>query len=192
MSKKIESKQSVADHAAQLKAGADKHFTSGSIMLVGTAFTQAEITAKLQQVVDLRAEVNMSKAQTKAKVASEESTMPALRTFMSALVSYVKGAYRGSPDTLADFGIAPKQRTLPTIEAKAGAVAKGKATRAARHTMGPRQKQAVKGDVTGVTLTPVHAPASAVPAPGGQAGPPESPAARSGGPPAGGTTPHGP
>jgi hypothetical protein len=34
-------------------------------------------------------------------------------------------------------------------------IAKRAATRAARHTMGPKQKKAVKGDVTGVVVTPV-------------------------------------
>ena len=89
--------------------------------------------------------------------------MPALRTFMSAFVTYVKAAYAGSPDVLADFGIAPKARVPPTVEAKIAAAAKGKATRAARHTMGTTQRKAVKGDVTGVVVTPITAPPPVVP-----------------------------
>jgi hypothetical protein len=52
-----------------------------------------------------------------------------------------------------------------TVEAKAVAVAKRDATRQARGTTSKKQKLAVKGDVTGVVLTPVTAPAPATPAP---------------------------
>jgi hypothetical protein len=66
---------------------------------------------------------------------------------------------------LADFGISLKQRGPLTVEEKTAAVAKRAATRAARHTMGPKQKLEVKGDVTGVVVTPVKAPDPTVPAP---------------------------
>ena len=56
---------------------------------------------------------------------------------------------------LADFGINPKARAPLTVEAKAAAAAKRAATRAARHTMGSQQKKAIKGDVTGVLVTPI-------------------------------------
>jgi hypothetical protein len=62
---------------------------------------------------------------------------------------------------LADFGIHPKARTPPTVEASLAAVAKRRATRAARRTMGSQQKKAVKGDVTGVVVTPTTAAATA-------------------------------
>jgi hypothetical protein len=43
--------------------------------------------------------------------------------------------------SLADFGLNPKKARTPlTIEEKAAAAAKRKATRAARHTMGSKQK----------------------------------------------------
>jgi hypothetical protein len=84
--------------------------------------------------------------------------MPALSSFESAYIAYLKAAYKGSPDVLADFGIQPPKARAPvTIEAKAAAAAKRASTRAARHTMGSQQKKAVKGDVTGVTVTPVVA-----------------------------------
>ena len=105
----------------------------------------------------LRADVDAAKASTKAKLAAEAASMPSLRTFMSALMTYVKAAYVGSPDVLADFGISLKSRAPLTVEAKAAAVAKRAATRAARHTMGTQQKKAIKGAVTGVLVTPITA-----------------------------------
>src|SRR5207253_462392 len=67
----------------------------------------------------------------------------------------VKAAHGSEPDVLADFGVHPKPRTPPTVEAKAAATAKRAATRAARHTMGARKKAGIKGDVIGVTVVPV-------------------------------------
>jgi hypothetical protein len=60
----------------------------------------------------------------------------------------VKGALGATNPALADYDIAPnKQRRALTTEEEAAKVAKAKATRAARHTMGKRQKEAIKGQV---------------------------------------------
>jgi hypothetical protein len=93
----------------------------------------------------------------------------------------VKAAHGTSPEALAAFGLHPKARVPLTVEAQAAAIAKRAATRAARHTMGSRQKKAVKGDVTGVVVTPIFAPAPTVSAQGGAA---------TRGTPAGVATPH--
>ena len=77
---------------------------------------------------------------------------------MSALESYVRAAFGSSPDVLADFGITPKARVPLTVKAKTAAAAKRASTRAARHTLGSKQKSGIKGDVTGVIVTPINAP----------------------------------
>jgi hypothetical protein len=58
---------------------------------------------------------------------------------------------------LADFGIHPKTRAPLTVEAEAAASAKRASTRAARNTMGSKQKLDVMGDVVGITVTPITA-----------------------------------
>jgi hypothetical protein len=64
---------------------------------------------------------------------------------------------------LADFGFAPPKAATRTPEEKAAAAAKAKATREARHTLGKSQKKTVKGNVTGIVVTPVtSAPPTAV------------------------------
>jgi hypothetical protein len=104
--------------------------------------------------------------------------MPALRTFMSALVTYIKAGYGSQPDVLADFGIqTPKARAQLTVEAKAAASAKRAATRAARNTMGSKQKKGVKGNVVGVTVTPVTAPPPIVKADASGSSSPSGPSA---------------
>jgi hypothetical protein len=52
------------------------------------------------------------------------------------------------PWTLPIYGLTPDREHRPlTVEEEALKVAKAKATRAARHTMGKRQKEAIKGQV---------------------------------------------
>ncbi|HEV3189930.1 MAG TPA: hypothetical protein VGY54_05500 [Polyangiaceae bacterium] len=158
MGTKVNSKGQVVARAKQLIAGAEKHLAnSAQVTFAGSSFTPAQITTKLQQVVTLRDDVDAAKASTKAKIVAEKADMPALRTFMSALLSFVKATFGNSPDVLAAFGVHPKARVPLTVEAKAAAAAKRKATRAARHTMGAKQKKDVRGAVTGIVVTPVTA-----------------------------------
>ncbi len=152
--------------AEQLSAGTDKHLTgTAQVMLGGSSFTPAEITAKLQSLVKLRADVDAAKAATQATLAVEEANMPALRTFVTAYATFVRAAFHGTPGVLADFGLHPKARTPLTVEAKVTAAAKRASTRRARNTMGRKQRLAVKGTVTGVVLTPVVAPNAVAPTP---------------------------
>jgi hypothetical protein len=151
--------------AQQLIAGTAKHLGSATqVSLLGSSYTPADLTTKLQQVVSLQSDVDTAKATTKGKLAAQASSMTSLHLLMGAFAAYVKAAYGGQPSVLADFGIHPKARTPLTVEAKAAAAAKRAATRAARGTKGSVQKLAVKGNVTGITLTPITAPAPVVPA----------------------------
>jgi hypothetical protein len=156
MATKAKGKGTVVGLAEQLIAGTNKHLANmAQVMLVGGSFTPAQVTERLQALVNLRNDVDAAKALTKAKLAVEKANMPALRIFMNALVTFVKAAFGSEPDVLADFGLHPKARTQPTFEAKTAAAARRKATRAARHTTGPRKKLSVKGAVTGIVVTPI-------------------------------------
>ena len=152
--------------AQRMLAGVKKHYASAGTMTFGSAtFTPAEVEAFLQTFIDLRAEVEAAQALTRTKLMAEEAEGPILRSRMVTLAAFVRVAHGNSPDVLADFGLEPRKVAAPpTIEKQAEAAAKRKATRAARHTMGKRQKKAVKGTLT----TIVHAPGSP-PSPSGTA-----------------------
>jgi len=144
--------------AKQLIAGTSKHLANVTqLTFASGSHTPSEITALLQAIVTLRQDVDAAKAATQAKLATEKADMPQLRSTMDAYVAFVKAMFSKSPDVLADFGLHPKARAPLTVEAKAAAAAKRKATRAARHTMGTKQKKSVKGAVTGVLVTPLTA-----------------------------------
>jgi hypothetical protein len=155
---KKDTKTTVVALAQQLIAGTAKLDATKSIPLAGHDYTPAELTTALNRVVTLRESVDTAKAATKDPLAAEKAEMPALRALMSALIAYAKVVFRDQPTLLEAFGIHPKVRTPLTVEQKAAAAAKRKATRAARNTMGPVAKKAVKGNVVGVTVTPVTTP----------------------------------
>jgi hypothetical protein len=159
MTRAKQGKSTVAALAEKLIAGTGKHLGNVTqVMLTGGSYTPAEVTSKLRQIVTLRSSVDAARSAAQTKLAAEKADMPALRVFLDAYVAHVMAAFGNLPDVLADFGLAPKKARSPvTSEVKAAAAAKRKATRAARHTMGSKQKQAVKGDVVGITVTPVTA-----------------------------------
>jgi hypothetical protein len=160
--------------AQQLIAGTNKHLANLATLMFGSAtFTPAQIATSLQRLATLRADVTAAQATTKAKLAAEAAEAPALRSLMIAFGSFVKVTFSQSPDVLADFGLHPKKAPAPlTVVKKAAAAAKRKATREARHTMGARQKKAVKGTVTGVVVTPISVAQPVVTASNGTNDPP--------------------
>ena len=156
-------KGQVVAAARQFIAGTTKHLGSlAQVTLLGGSLTPGQIESKLQALIDLRSDVDAAKATATAKIANEAAQTPALLALMGALESYVKATFGSSPDVLADFGLAPKARAQVTVEAKAVAAAKRKATRAARHTMGPKQKKGITGVVPDELVIPTRASAPTV------------------------------
>ncbi len=83
---KAQGKGTVVGLAEQLIAGTNKHLASMTqVMLVGGSFTPAQVTERLQALVNLRHDVDAAKALTKARLAVEKANMPSLRIFMDAL-----------------------------------------------------------------------------------------------------------
>jgi hypothetical protein len=148
-----------------LIAGMQKHFPSASFTLGNTAFTTASLVQLLQPLVDAIAAVDTAQASAKTAVAAMRAVRATVNPVISELTKWVRASFGTAASTLADFGLQPhKARTPMTAEAKTAAVAKRAATRKARGTAGKKQKLAVKGDVTGVVVTPVTAPSGTAPA----------------------------
>jgi hypothetical protein len=78
---------------------------------------------------------------------------------IGAYRSWINATHGNAPATLADFGMTPRKVPIPlTAEKKAVAVAKRAATRAARHTVGPKKNAGIKGNAT-VTVVTTATPA---------------------------------
>ncbi|HEX3772609.1 MAG TPA: hypothetical protein VHV30_17140 [Polyangiaceae bacterium] len=164
MAKKIiHNRVQVVAAAKQFIAGTAKHFAGVSqVTLSGSSYTPAEITSTLQSLVDLDAAVDAARAMTAAKVAAEAALMPSVSALITAYRAYIRAIFGDTPDALADFGLAPKTLTQVSPETRVIAAAKGRATRAARHTMGPKQKKGIKGVVPDVIAIPTTAPSPVV------------------------------
>jgi hypothetical protein len=163
---KLQGKGNVASLAEKLAAGVQKHLSTLAQVIIGSGtFTPVQVAAQLLAFAKLRNDVDAAKAALKAKLVDEKAQGPALRAFFYAVLLFVRAAFGNSPDILADFGLAPKKgRTPQTVEQKAAAAAKRAATRKARGTAGSRKRKAIKGDVTGVEITPVTTASASQPA----------------------------
>jgi len=158
-------KNSRAASVKQLIAGAKKHYPDASAKLTvgGAAFTVSSLTQFMQDFVDKREAVEVSRAAMRAKVEAERTQAPSELAVIRAFVKVVRGTFGNAADVLADFGLVPaKVHTPMTAEDKAVAVAKRKATRKARKTMGKVQKKEVRGAVQAtLVVTPLDGPAPA-------------------------------
>jgi hypothetical protein len=165
-------KNSRATRVGQLIAGAQKRFTNGNqqITVGGVSTTVNAAVSELQTFIDNRAAVVAAQATAKAKVATETAALATLNPFINAFTATVRFLFGTQPDALADFGLAPHKVPTPqTAEQKAVAVAKRKATRAARGTKGPKAKSEIHGNVTAqLVVTPAESangtPAAEAPA----------------------------
>jgi hypothetical protein len=152
-------KASETARAQQLIAGMNKHYSNGpSLTFESATYTPQQIVTGLQTLIALRAAVADARSAVKAKLAAEKEQLPSIEAMMAGLVQFLTLTFSKQPDVLADFGLAQKKTRTPlTVEQKAAAKAKREATRAARGITTKKAKKAVKGDVTGVVVTPVKA-----------------------------------
>jgi hypothetical protein len=166
-----------ATRVGQLIAGTKKRFPNANqtITLEGASVTVDAVTKQLQGFLDNRQAVLAAKATVKAKVAAENTQMPALNALIKALIAFLRVTFGNDPEALADFGLAPRKAPAPlTAEQKAVAAVRREATRAARGTKPPKQKKAIHGNVKAtLVVTPVETVGATAPAPAAAATPPK-------------------
>jgi len=149
-----------------LIAGTQKHFPNGQFTLGNTAYTTATLVQALQSLADAITAVNAAHASVKDGLAALRATETTVAPVIRAYTSFLRATFSTATAQLGDFGLqAPKaHQPLPTAK-RVAATAKLRATRTARGTTSKKQKLAIKGDVTGVTVTPIVASPSPAPTP---------------------------
>jgi hypothetical protein len=169
--------QQAADQS--LIDGFTKHAPTLTSFLVGGATIKAsDVITALQARIAAANTTESTRATWQAAVKANTDERASTKTLVSSARQAVQMMFAGSIETLAEFGLKPrKARTAPTPEQKVVAAAKAKATRAARHTMGTKQKASVKG-----TITTIVTPASPT------ASPPAAPSPVASAPPQGSTS----
>jgi hypothetical protein len=140
--------------------GLAKHASAIPSLGINGAFVATkDITTTLQSRVDSAKNAQSVRATWLAAVKADTDLRDKTKTFVSGLRAALLTLFAGQIDTLADFALTPRKTRVVTPEAKVAAASKAKATRAARHTMGKKQKAAIHGTV------PVTDPGPATPAP---------------------------
>jgi hypothetical protein len=156
-----------------LIAGTRKHFPNGSFVLGKTTYSTASLVAALEAYEPVIAALNAAHAAVNdaaaARTATEEQLAPILRDY----TGYLRAIFSTAATELADFGLQPVKARAPlSSDQRTLATERMRATRKARGTRGPKQKLAIKGEVTGVVVTPVrHAPSIGVAFSAGQEAP---------------------
>ena len=179
MSKSKVSKTTRADKIRKVKAGLQKYYASTSLVLAGTTYTPPALQAFLQADVDANDASTVAHATWLSTVKAAQAADAAALPVLDAIEHVVKGQYAASANgstVMADFGYQKPGRKVLTAAEKSAAAAKARATRAARHTMGARQKAKVTGTTpaapaegasSGTQVAGTSAPAT--PAPNGSA-----------------------
>jgi hypothetical protein len=113
-----------------------------TLMLDGTAYTPAALAALYSAWLTKAEESNAAHARwisaVKQRDANEASLLPLDAAFKRFLLAY----YGPKSATLVQYGVSAPKVGKKTVDVKAAAAEKAKATRAARGTMGKKQRKA--------------------------------------------------
>ena len=131
----------------------------------GKNMTPADIVAVFQaRIAKANAAITAEAAKT-AAVKADHDERANTAVFVLAFRRIVLGMFQENPDTLAAFGMKAPKPHAPSAATLAAAVAKNKATRTARGTVGPKKKLAIKGTIPAAPApAPTPAPMVAAPA----------------------------
>jgi hypothetical protein len=137
-------------------SGVQQHLSNvPSIVLLGTSYTPPELVALFQRQLASIDACNTARASLRDAAQAERDLGKHVAKVHRALRHYVINLKGDQATLLADFGLAPPKVPAPrTAEQKALAAERNKATRAARHTMGKKQKKNIKGQVPAATPEP--------------------------------------
>jgi predicted Fe-Mo cluster-binding NifX family protein len=150
----------------KISEGVNKHFAKvKSLTVGGDEYTPKSLLAVLAAEDEASSAVDSTRAQLEAQVVTHRSAKVTAGALRSALKVYILGTYgKKAVQMLGDFGMSvPKAPGARTVDEKSKAVAKNLATRAARHTMGKKQKLRITGDVS-PTATTAETSSSSAPA----------------------------
>jgi hypothetical protein len=156
-----------------LVTGLQKQFPNGQFTLESVAYTTQTLVTYIQNVINALQSLDTAQLNAKAALTAARAAMTTAGPTLSALRRNLLAMFGNAPQILAIFGLQPPKAKAPkTVEEKAVAAAKGRSTRTARGTASKKKKAAIKGNVVGVEMTPITAPANPEPkAPPPEAGP---------------------
>lgn len=173
------SKSSRSNRNRLMIFGFKKHYVATpSIIVEGIQYQTTDVENALQASIDAAAATAAAAAAFHKAVAAEGAANAKGDALYRGSKAVLVNQYKTSLETLADFGITLQPAQTPDAMTVANAVVKRNATRAARHTMGSRQRSHIHGAVPSTGAPPAGAPgtsASATPVPSAIAKPTATP-----------------
>jgi hypothetical protein len=125
----------------------------------GRKHAHAEMVAVYQRSVVARAKVASLRARLAEALDEVRDADAARMEADRALKAWARGEFGVESTEVNDFGFPVPKKAVLTVEQKALAVERGRATRKARGTMGRRQKEPIRGAVPPPESAPRVAPA---------------------------------
>jgi hypothetical protein len=156
-----ESHAKIVDKCTQRLNALERNVTDPStkIPMNGEQTALADVIAIYQRCLDTRAAVRELVGAIRVAMAARAEAEEARHRADRALKPWVANHFGEASREAHDFGFPPGRKGVMTAEQKARAVELGRATRAARHTMGKKERLAIRG-----TLPP-EAPIATAPKP---------------------------
>jgi hypothetical protein len=129
----------------QIVVGIRKHFgRMPKLVVASREYTPEQLARVFQSELDSILAVETLEAQRKTARLVERRAYKNNRPTHAAFERIVRGAFNDA-SRLADFGYKPDKAGKRTVESKVTAIAKAKATRQVRKTMGKNQRKKVRG-----------------------------------------------
>jgi len=146
----------------QLLEGIRTVLGTHTFMIGGKVLTAAEVMAVLDGRVAAGRAVVRAKAAFHQAVLERDDELDRTEPYVQGVRSTVRVMYSGLPEDLVHFGVTMRKPRRPlTVAENVLAVARRKATREARHTLGPVARLQIKGELTGPILVPLDRAAGA-------------------------------
>ena len=156
------SRSDVTSINKQLVAALQEYYAKKSLVVDGTTLPATSIIADLQKEDALVASTAKARSAWAAQVVALRAQTAANNKLRKALHASVLVNFAKDVTALGAFGYAVPQASKPSSQTKATAAQKSRATRAARHIMGSKQRKALQA----APVTPAAEPsATATPAP---------------------------
>jgi len=125
----------------------------------GQSLTTDEIVADYKQHITHEAQLVALRDQLRSAVIAIRVERKAMAANDAAVKATAAGTVGDASTAYASLGFAPRAARKPSVATKAVAIAKGAATRVARHTLGPSEKAKIHGTIP----EPAPAPAPVTP-----------------------------
>ncbi len=141
-------KKTKTDIAAMLQtigSALHKHYTKKALVLNGASWKVEELSKLFAEHIAQMKETDAARARWLQAAALQRKSQADVELVVVAIKGLVGSTFGEASSTFADFGFTPRRKRTRSVESKAVAVAKLRATRVARHTMGPRARLAIHG-----------------------------------------------